>query len=134
MKTKEKDYVGWYTDWLRSNIKLNNIGEYTEITTPFLDRHNDFIQFYIQQNGDKFILTDDGYTLADLEISGLNINSERREEILRTIINGFGVKLEKGELIAEANKYNFPQKQHLLIHTSLYFPLKYHFSKGTFSL
>lgn len=115
MKVKEDNLVDWYIDWLRSNIKLNNIEEYTEITTPFLDRHNDHIQIYVKQNRDTFTLTDDGYTIGDLEISGCKINSERREEILRYIINGFGIKLEKDELIVEASRYNFAQKQHLLI-------------------
>ncbi len=115
MKTEEKNYVDWYINWLHSNIKLNKIDEYAEITTPFLDRHNDRIQFYVRQDGDKFILTDDGYTISDLEISGLSINSERREEILRTIMNGLGVRVEDGELIIEASRHNFPQKQHLLI-------------------
>ena len=37
-----------YTTWLGEQIKTRTIGEYQEITTPFLDRHNDCIQLYLR--------------------------------------------------------------------------------------
>lgn len=34
-----------YLDWLKSEITEEDLGNgYTEITAPFLDRHNDYIQ------------------------------------------------------------------------------------------
>lgn len=46
-------------------------GGILEITTPFLDALNDSIQLYLIDLGDDgFLLTDDGYTMWDLEASG----------------------------------------------------------------
>ena len=43
------------------------------VTLPYLDRHNDQVEVYIKRNADDFTITDDGYTVADLEMSGVNI-------------------------------------------------------------
>lgn len=40
------DFVTFYLAWLKSQISYRQTGPYTEITTPFLDRHNDQIQIY----------------------------------------------------------------------------------------
>jgi hypothetical protein len=53
------------------------------------------------------ILTDDGYTIRDLELSGFKIAHERREQVLHTILNGFGVRLQGDEIIVEAKTENF---------------------------
>jgi hypothetical protein len=53
------------------------------------------------------ILTDDGYTIRDLELSGFKIASEKREQVLHSILNGFGVRLQGDEIIVEARTENF---------------------------
>jgi len=35
-----------------------------EITTPFLDNHNDHIQIYIKKSDSRLILTDNGQTIT----------------------------------------------------------------------
>ena len=37
-----------YTQWLRKEIQFEKVGEYYEISTPFLDSANDYIQFYVR--------------------------------------------------------------------------------------
>lgn len=111
--------VSSYLDWLKSNIKITEVGGFQEISTPFLDRHNDFIQIYVKQEGEKLILTDDGYTVSDLIMSGCDISSPRRKDVLNTILNGFGVRLSKEELVVETRKEDFPQKKHSLIQAIL---------------
>ena len=37
-----------YTKWLRMEIKSEKVGEYYEISTPFLDNGNDHVQFYVR--------------------------------------------------------------------------------------
>lgn len=113
------DLVNDYIEWLRQKIKVEAIGEFCEITTPFLDRHNDQIQFYLKKVGNIFILTDGGYTLGDLKLSGLEIKTEKRKQILSSILNGFGAKLKGDEIIMEANPEEFPQKKHSLIQAML---------------
>jgi hypothetical protein len=51
-----------YLKWLRDRTALREAGDWLEVTTPFLDRHNDYIQIFVQKNGDCYQLTDDGYT------------------------------------------------------------------------
>lgn len=47
-----------YTQWLRKEIIVEDVGQYYEITTSFLDNVNDYIQFYAKLDGDAvFLLT-----------------------------------------------------------------------------
>ena len=47
--TEIKELNSQYFDWLRDNTILREINDdWTEITTPFLDRHNDCLQIYVK--------------------------------------------------------------------------------------
>ena len=61
------DFIENYLSWIRSKSSQKTIGDFEEITTPFVDSHNDKIQFYVSRSPNGFSLTDDGYTLSDLE-------------------------------------------------------------------
>ena len=63
-----------------------------EITTPYLDRHNDCLQIYAGKIGEGFILTDDGYVLDDLAQAGVDATSGKRRLLLEETLNGFGVR------------------------------------------
>ena len=69
--------------------------------------------------GDTLILTDDGYTIRDLELSGFKIAPGKREQVLHTILNGFGASLQGDEIIVEARTENFPKKKHNIIQAML---------------
>jgi hypothetical protein len=34
-----------YLAWLKDKTTLRQIDEFVEVTTPYLDRHNDYLQF-----------------------------------------------------------------------------------------
>lgn len=111
-----------YLKWIKDNTIVKTIeeGNLCSITTPFLDRHNDHLDIYVVKQGDKIKLTDDGYTIADLKMSGLEINTPKRENLLRTTLNGFGVKMNgNDELFIEANSSNIGQKKHYLLQAIL---------------
>lgn len=114
-----QNLVNSYIDWLRQKIIIEDIKDVCEITTPFLDRHNDQIQVYIKKSDDGFILTDDSYTITDLRLSGCEFNTEKRLQMLHSILNGFGVHLVDDELMIETRPNNFPQKKHDLLQTIL---------------
>ena len=115
-----KILVNNYIEWLRQKIHVEDINGIYEITTPFLDRHNDHIQIYVKnENGDGLIITDDGYTIADLRLSGCELKTDKRRKLLQPILNGFGVHLIKDVLTVEARQENFPQKKHNLIQAIL---------------
>jgi len=85
-----------YAIWLKEKTDLRAIDKYVEITTPFLDRHNDHIQLYVKKENGLFILSDDGYTINDLIISGCDIDTEKRKQLLTQTLNGFGpIRKEK---------------------------------------
>lgn len=112
--------VDSYYKWLKDNTILNSVGDYTKITTPFIDRNNDCIQLYIKQlpNGDIY-LTDDGYTIDDLELSGFLFNTKRRNELLKNILFNYHIKNEDGVLSTVSSIEQFPYKKHFFIQAIL---------------
>jgi len=108
-----------YRSWLRDKTALREVNNYVEITTPFLDRHNDFIQIYAQKRDRDFLLTDGGNTIDDLESSGCGLDTPKRQDLLRSTLAGFGVSLEQGALVVHALPENFPLRKHNLIQAIL---------------
>lgn len=111
--------VDKYVTWLRSRISVEDLNGICEITTPFLDRHNDHIQIYVKETDEGLILSDDGYTIANLHLSGFEITTDKRNSILHTTLNGFGVELRGDELITRTNLKDFSQHKHNLIQAIL---------------
>lgn len=114
-----EDLVSRYHAWLRDRTALKQIRNWTEITTPFLDRHNDCIQIYARREESGFLLTDDAHTLNDLEMSGCTLDSPKRRDMLRTTLSGFGVRLLDGALQVHATAENFALRKHSLIQAIL---------------
>lgn len=110
-----------YWSWLKDQTNLREVGDWVEITTPYLDRHNDFLQIYAKRQDGGFILTDDGYTVADLEQSGCTIDSPRRQDLLRTTLNGFGVQISEPSKALEVRALagNFALRKHSLVQAIL---------------
>lgn len=110
--------ISSYTEWFKQNISASKLNDgIIEITSPFMDRHNDFLQIYAIVENNKIRLTDDGYIINDLTMSGCPVdNTARRKEILQSILNGHGVKRsDRDELYVEATFDNFPQRKHMLL-------------------
>lgn len=119
MPSECQKLVDSYINWLRCRITVEDINGACEITTPFLDRHNDQLQIYVQRSNGGFRLTDDGYILADLESSGCSIATGNRQRMLQTILRGFGVEEVEGALVTNATYSTFPQKKHALVQAML---------------
>jgi hypothetical protein len=74
------------------------------------------VDIFAKKEGNKIILSDDGNTLRDLELSGLEISrSPKRKEILDRILINYGVRISNNELITDATEKDFPQKKLNLI-------------------
>jgi hypothetical protein len=108
-----------YWDWLRDKTTLRQIKDSVEITTPYLDRHNDYIQIYAKRRDGGFVLTDDGYVLQDLEQSGCNLDSAKRQGLLKMTLNGFGVQLDNQAIEVHASPDNFALRKHNLVQAIL---------------
>lgn len=111
--------IASYAEWLRKRITFVELEHACEITTPFLDRHNDYLQLYARLESDGFLLTDDGATIRDLDLSGCEIRSGRRRILLDTLLRGYGVQLTDDELQVHANVETFPQRKHSLVQAIL---------------
>lgn len=114
-----QDLINKYTEWLKQNIGANDKNGICEITTPFLDRHNDCLQIYVKKVDNNLIISDDGYILRDLKLSGFDVTTEKRKQLLISILNGFGTNLRGDEITVVAKAENFPQKKHNLIQSML---------------
>jgi len=108
-----------YYAWLKDKTALRQIGQWVEITTPYLDRHNDYLQIYAKPANGGFILTDDGYTIDDLEQNGCKLESHKRQELLRMTLNGFGVRMDGKALQVHASPDNFALRKHNLVQAML---------------
>ena len=115
-----EDLLQEYREWLKQKTGLRDIdGSWIEITTPFLDRHNDAVQIYAKRQNGGYVLTDDSVTLRDLEVSGCALSSDKRKDLLKMTLNGFGVQLNGEALEVRASVENFPAKKHNLIQAML---------------
>ena len=108
-----------YLVWLRDKTHLRQIEDWVEITTPFIDRHNDYVQIYARKSDGGYILTDDGYTINDLEQSGCKLTSPKRQDLLKMTLNGFGIQLVDNRLEVRASGDNFAFRKHNLVQAML---------------
>ena len=90
-----------YTQWLKSEITFSKIGEYYEITTPYLDNANDYLQIYVRQDGNDILFSDDSATISNLKATGFQFTPNRKKHLQR-ILAQFGVNCEGDELTAKA--------------------------------
>jgi len=119
-KREMDELIEKYSSWLKDKTILKTIDDqWIEITTPYLDRHNDCLQIYAKKDENGFLLTDDGYILNDLLNSGCDLKSTKRQEFLKKTISGFGVQLDGDQLVIHTSKDNFPLKKHNIIQAML---------------
>ncbi|MHB8652571.1 MAG: DUF1828 domain-containing protein [Terriglobia bacterium] len=108
-----------YVDWLRQGLSVQDVGGACELTSPFLDRHNDHLQVYATRRNGNIILSDDGYILSDLRTSGLEVDTPKRKMVLESVLNGLGVRVENNQLMVEASAKNLGQRLHSLVQAML---------------
>lgn len=106
-----------YFDWLKQNYKYKDLSDSSEITTPFRNHLNDYIRIYLDtsKEGKAIQLSDDGQTLNELEMLGLDYKTKTREKLLSETLRQFNLKLEDDEIIADLKNTSFPQSKHNLI-------------------
>ena len=109
-----------YLDWLHEEITITEFGQTFEITSPFLDRFNDYLQIYATPaENDQMLLSDDAYIINNLIASGIDITTQRRKEILNTIIRKYGIERIDNQLTIKCTATDFGKKKHLLAQAML---------------
>lgn len=126
------DLMNGYWTWLKDSTYLRNVGsDYVVVTTPFLDHHNDNYQIYVSKKGTGYKLTDDGYVISDLKMSGCEISSGKRKEILDTITRTFGITMEGDAMTVVSDVSDFASSKHDLIQAMQAVGDLYYTSKST---
>jgi hypothetical protein len=108
-----------YIAWLRDKTTIRQVNDWVEITTPFLDRHNDYLQIYAKREDTGYVLSDDGYVIEDLTQSGCKLESPKRQALLKMTLNGFGVQLNGNRLEIRASADGFALRKHSLVQAML---------------
>lgn len=111
-------HINEYYQWLkdRTFVQKDEQTDWYVINTPFFGAFNDSIDIYAKKVANKILFSDNGETLNNLEIQGININqSKLRRNIFENILRNYGLKLSGEELIIETEKKNFSQAKHNMI-------------------
>lgn len=109
-----------YTRWLQDKTAVRQVtDDWVEITTPYIDRHNDYMQVYAKRRNGGFTITDGGHVIDDLEQSGCVLDTPKRQELLKVTLAGFGIEQEGGQLVVQATQENFPLRKHNLVQAML---------------
>lgn len=103
-----------YANWLKSEITFTQMGEYYEITTPFLDTYNDYFQIYVRQDGNDIFFSDDGQIIANLSMNGIQLTANRKKQ-LKGILSQYSIELKHNELVSKGSLQDFPLKKHLFV-------------------
>lgn len=106
-----------YTNWLRNQYKIKRIDTSDEITTPFTNMSGDNLRVYVTPISDNRIcLSDDGATLEDLLLFGVDINSTVHRKIINRITRHFSINLVDDVLSTAGSVSDFPiMKQNLIL-------------------
>ncbi|BCU51833.1 uncharacterized protein DUF1828/uncharacterized protein DUF1829 [Staphylococcus auricularis] len=105
-----------YFDWLKTNYKYKKLEGTTEITTPFKNPLNDYIRIYADLSPhNQMQLSDDGLTLSELEMHGIDIKTKTRMKLFKSILNQFNLFLNGDEIITNVKQDSFAQSKHNLI-------------------
>ena len=100
-----------YVKWLDDEISVKKIEEYLQITSPFLDRFNDYLQVYAKiDKNNEILLTDDSYIINNLQDSGIDITSPKRKQLLDSFLRKYRINLEDKSLSIKSSIEEFPQK------------------------
>lgn len=104
-----------YYNWLREKtyIQKGTSTDWFLINTPFVGAFNDTIEIYAQKNGSQLVLSDNGETMSNLELQGLQIQgSKKRRNLLDTILLNYGIRSINDELTIESGLEDFSQAKH----------------------
>lgn len=116
MHTETMSFARDYADWLTSRLSSTIHRGVSEISTPFLDMHNDGLRVYVEPLSGRYLLHDNGLTLENLSLQGVEIgSSQRRKELIDGTLHTYGLTIEGNRIQAISNETNLPQRMHFLL-------------------
>lgn len=110
-----KAVIEEYADFIKTNMVPAQQGEGVCITTPMLNRNNDCMNVYVGESSTGgLVFTDLGETVGDLELSGFSLTDQRLGK-LESVLSGFCVERENGELFVRASRENAAARLNMLL-------------------
>lgn len=119
LDTIRKEYINWIKENTKFSKMLNSA---IEISSPFMDSLNDNITLYVEPNNNNFKITDEGYTIWNLESLGSSIKKgSKRYNMLQSIINRYNISFDADskELYFHSQKNELGSSIHYLLQTTL---------------
>lgn len=114
------DWINEYYSWLKNGFAAAElINGWTEIATPFMDRHNDGMTVYAKKDGNNITLSDDGYIINDLLADGITLGQKKKKSLLDHYLAAYGVKCENNELKMTTTVASYPVDMHMFIQAML---------------
>lgn len=113
-----EEKIRGYYDWLYNNTSFSQdeLTGWYSIQTPFVGLMNDCIEVFVKKEGNKILLSDDGDTISNLELCGVNVSrSTYLTKVLRKIELSFGVTIKDNEITSIATESDFNMRKHALI-------------------
>ena len=107
-----------YYKWLKDNaiILSDNKTGWVLISTPFIGMFNDNIEIYAKKDNHKIKLSDNGDTIHNLKLLGVNpSNSNTRKDIVDSILRNYGIMNSGEEIWVECDEKSFTKKKHNLL-------------------
>lgn len=130
-KELKSEYINWYKKHLQFKSLNDNL---IRIDSPFKDNTLGDIVIYAEKNpNDSTItLTDDGYTMFNLELAGVDIKkSPKRQFIFMKNLESYGVNFnaDTNELYIKSSIKKFSESKHRLLQCLLFVNDMYILSK-----
>lgn len=104
-----------YLDYIHQNTQFNQKTiDRVEIVTPFVDSFGEGIYFYIEQQNNKYLVTDQGFTLWSLSAFGVNLLKKQtsRHSLLNSLLQYSGFSLNKEDICKLVSYRDLPQAIH----------------------
>ncbi len=110
-----RTFTDSYLNWVKTNtVETHLPNGWTEIATPFMDRHNDGLVIFTKEERGEVTLSDDGYIIRDMELYDISVG--RRMKAIQNFFRGYGVTVtDDKELQIKTTMQAYPVKQHLLL-------------------
>lgn len=108
------DIKNEYLSFIKDNAVFKDISENnTEVITPFVDPFGESIGFNIKSYGKSLTITDDGYTVWNLSINGIDIRKKgRRKDLFLSLLNYNGFALIEDSIKRITTKSQLGQSIH----------------------
>lgn len=115
--TAAQKIIDNYSQWIAGSLTAVQQGSAVRIVTPMLDKNNDFMSIVLDESpGHGIIISDMGETVSELELSGMQIDTDARKSRLESILAGYGVqKTDNNEMFVRANESNINVKLNMFL-------------------